>query len=95
MSETKIEEIKPFKQISFFKENAVLSLNEDEFEAINNVLGIFHNAYEAIQSIFDRNINEGNILIKYIQQDGTEISQLEALEYLKKASEYLKESTSS
>lgn len=85
-----IEQIKPFTQVPYCEPDAVLSITGEEFEAIQQVLNVFKAPLDAIQSIFDRNINQGNINIKYILQDGSEISKEQAIDYLNKATQYLK-----
>lgn len=90
MSENKnIKEIKPFRQMPFVDSNAELTLTGSEFVAIQNIINIFKESVNAVQNVFDRNVNNGNISIKYVQQDGTEISKEEAEEYLKQASKFL------
>lgn len=89
-TENLIEEIKPFKQIPYCEQDTKLSITGSEFVAIQNVINMHKASVDAIQSVFDRNINEGNITIKYIDQNGNEITKEEATKYLKKASEYLK-----
>lgn len=86
-----IEQIKPFTQVPFCEPNAMLSITGEEFEAIQQVLNVFKAPLDAIQNIFDRNINQGNISIKYILQDGSEISKEQAIDYLNKATQYLKD----
>lgn len=86
-----IEQIKPFTQVPYCEPDAVLSITGEEFEAIQQVLNVFKAPLDAIQSIFDRNINQGNISIKYILQDGSEISKEQAIDYLNKATQYLKD----
>lgn len=85
-----VKEIKPFKQVPYCEADAKLSLTGAEFEAIQSIINAFAPSVNAVQSVFQRNIDEGTIVIKYIQQDGTEISEQEATEYLKKASDFLK-----
>lgn len=86
-----IKDIKPFKQIPSTQANTMLSITGAEFEAIQSIINAFKPSIEAVQSIFDRNINEGNIVIRYVQADGTEISKEEASEYLQKASQFLEQ----
>lgn len=90
MEKDSIKEIKPFKQVPFCNLDTKLSITGSEFIAIQNVINIFKDSVEAVQSVFDRNINEGNISIKFIDRDGQEISEEEAASYLKKASEFIK-----
>jgi len=66
---SEIEQIRPFTQVPYCEPDAVLSITGEEFEAIQQVLNVFKAPLDAIQSIFDRNINQGNINIKYISQD--------------------------
>ena len=91
MSDIKLNEIKPFRQIPACEPETILSITGAEFQAIQNVLNVFKAPIEAIDSVFNRNLNEGNIVIKYIQEDGTEISKEEAFKYLEQAKDFLKE----
>lgn len=90
MSEN-LNKIKPFKQIPSCDENTILSILPSEFEAIQSLLNAFKAPIAALDNIFNRNLNEGKIYIKYIQEDGTEISKEEAAEFLKKAKDYIEE----
>jgi len=89
MSE-QINEIKPFKQVPFCEADTKLVITGAELEVLQNTINLFAGPVVALQNILKRNIDEGNIIIKYVQQDGTEISKEEATEYLKKAAEFLK-----
>lgn len=90
-TKTKVKEIKPFRQVPSADANTRLSITGAEFEAIQSVINLYKNAVNAVQEIFDRNINEGNIVIRYVQADGTEITREEAEEYLKAASAFLED----
>jgi hypothetical protein len=86
-----IEQIKPFTQVPYCEPDTVLTITGEEFEIIQQTLNIFKAPLDAIQSIFDRNINQGNITIKYVLQDGSEITKEQAIDYLNKATQYLKD----
>ena len=88
---SKIEQIKPFTQVPYCEPDTMLSITGEEFEIIQQTLNIFKAPLDAIQSIFDRNINQGNITIKYVLQDGSEITKEQAIDYLNKATQYLKD----
>jgi len=88
---SKIEQIKPFTQVPYCEPDTVLTITGEEFEIIQQTLNIFKAPLDAIQSIFDRNINQGNITIKYVLQDGSEITKEQAIDYLNKATQYLKD----
>lgn len=90
MKEDSIKEIKPFRQVPFCNSDTKLSITGSEFIAIQNVINMFKDSVEAVQSVFDRNLNEGNISIKFIDRNGQEMSEEEATNYLKKASEFIK-----
>ena len=90
MSETKMNDIKPFKQVPSCEANAVLSITGEEYDALQNVLNAFKAPILALESIFARNLNEGNIVVKYIQEDGTEVPQETALEYIEYMKSFLK-----
>jgi shikimate kinase len=94
MSE-QVNEIKPFRQVPFCEPDAKLTITGAELEAIQSVVNAFTGPVNALQNIFKRNIDEGNIVIKYVQQDGTEITKEQATEYLKKAADFLKSNVTS
>lgn len=87
---TEINEIKPFRQIPSCDVDAILTITGGEFEAIQNLLNVFKAPLVAIDNIFTRNLNDGKIVIKYIQEDGTEIPKEQAIKYLELAKEFLK-----
>lgn len=86
---TEINEIKPFKQIPSCDADTILSITGAELEALQ-VFNIFKPGIAALESIFTRNLNEGNITIKYMQEDGTEIPKEQAIKYLELAREFIK-----
>lgn len=90
-----IKDIKPFKQVPYCDKDTVLSITGAEYEALQSIINAFAAPLAAIQSIFQRNIDEGNITIKFVQADGKEITKDEATEYLRKASEHLKKASES
>lgn len=90
MSEN-LNEIKPFRQIPSCEADALLSITGAEFNDIQNILNVFKAPIAAVDSIFNRNINEGNIIIRYVQEDGTEITKEEATKYLEQARNFVKD----
>ena len=90
-AKTKIGEIKPFKQVPSCDIDTMLSITAGEFENIQNVINAFRLSVTAVDSVLNRNINEGKIIIKYIQEDGTEISAEEATKYLEQVKQHLKD----
>lgn len=91
MSETQISEIKPFRQVPSCDADAMLTITGAEYETIQNVLNAFRGPLGALDSVFQRNLNAGTIVIKYIQEDGTEIPKDEALKYIEQARDFLKD----
>jgi hypothetical protein len=89
-----IKEIKPFKQIPYCEDNALLSITPKQFEVLQSALNIFKEPIIIMDEIFNQNIDMQNIKIKYVQGDGTEITKEEAEEYLLQASSIIKEKTS-
>lgn len=81
--------LKPFRQVPSCDADTVLSITGAEFDAIQNVINIFKSSVSAVDSIFNRNINEGKIVIRYIQEDGTEISKEEVTKFLEEASKII------
>lgn len=57
-----------FRQIPEFKENAQLTITEEEFRYIMDFGRI-------IEDLFNRNIENGNIIIKYVDDMGNELSE--------------------
>ena len=90
MSEQTINQIKPFRQVPSCEPDTLLTITGAEYADIQNVINVFKVPLLAVESIFNRNLNEGKIVIKYVQEDGTEIPQEQALEYLEQMKEFLK-----
>ena len=84
-------EIKPFRQVPSCDADAILTITGAEFEAIQNIFNVFKAPVNAVDSIFNRNLDAGNIVIKYIQENGTEIPKEKALEYIEQVKNFLKE----
>lgn len=87
---SEISEIKPFKQVPSCDADTELVILGGEVEVLQNFLNIFKTPLAVIENIFNRNLNNGKIQIKYIQEDGTEIPKEDALKYIEFAREYLK-----
>lgn len=90
MSEQVLNQIKPFKQIPSCDPDTILSITGQEYATIQNLINVFEAPVNVIKEIFNRNLNEGNITIKYIQEDGTEIPESEAVKYLEQMKDFLK-----
>lgn len=90
MTEKKsISDIKPFRQIPSCDSNEILTITAGEFEVIQNIINSFRAPLNALDSIFNRNLNDGKITIKYVQEDGTEITKEEAMQYIEQAKQFL------
>lgn len=89
MSNVKINEIKPFRQVPSCEPTTELTITAAEFNDVQSIINAFKPAIAALDNVFNRSLNDGKIVIKYVQEDGTEISQEEATAYLQKAKEYL------
>jgi len=85
-----ISEIKPFKQVPSCDPETLLTITAAEYDTIQTIVNIFKPGVLALESVFNRNLNNGNIVIKYIQEAGSEITEEQATEYLKEITEHLK-----
>jgi hypothetical protein len=88
---SEISEIRPFKQVPSCDPETLLTITAAEYLSIQNILNSFKPSLSALDNIFKRGMDEGKIVIKYIQEDGTEITKEEAFKYLEAAKEFLKE----
>lgn len=87
---SELNTIKPFRQVPSCDPDTLLTITGEEYASIQNLLNVFEGPLNAIRSVFTRNLNEGKIVIKYVQEDGTEIPEKEAIAYLDKMKDYLK-----
>lgn len=87
-----LKDMKPFNQIPYWDKNAVIQITGAEYEAIYNFMNLFSSPLMASQSIFQKNLKNGTIKIKYEYEDGSgEVSEEEVKEFTVKMQEFLKE----
>ena len=70
--------IKPFKQVPVFKENAEVVIPIEDFIELQDFLKFFAEPFTIIQKAYSSAINSGTISFKYLEDDGTEITEEDA-----------------
>lgn len=70
--------IKEFKQIPIYKEDTNVSIPIEDFIELQDFLKFFAEPFNIVQNAYYKAINEGLISFKYLEEDGSEISEDEA-----------------
>lgn len=83
-----VPQMKPFRQIPVWKEDAKFELNGAELMTLQQFFGVFMQPVKVMQDIFSRHIQNGTIEIKYQDEKGEEIPKEEIQNQLKLLSEY-------
>ncbi len=68
---------KPFKQVPVYN-TEFIKVPIEEFIELQDNMNVLAESFNLIQQIFFRAINEGDIAFKYVEEDGTEITEDEA-----------------
>ena len=69
---------KAFKQIPIYKEDTNVSIPIEDFIELQDFLKFFAEPFDIVQTAYYKAINEGLISFKYLEEDGSEISETEA-----------------
>lgn len=85
-------DIKPFNQVPYWDGNTEFKLSGTEFKAIFSFINLFVPTINAVQSSFEKAIQEGKAHIKYEYQDGSgEVPQETLAEYSKQVKQMMEE----
>lgn len=78
--------LKPFSQIPVYDENTMINIPINDFIEIQDFLKVFSQPFQLVQNAYYRAIQNKTITFKYLEEDGTEISEDEARERVKQFS---------
>lgn len=84
-----IPKFRPFRQVPHYEPDAQIALTGQQFSLLQNFFGVFAEPINVMQDVFSTNLNNGVITIKYIDNDGKEVSKEEVQEYMKEVQKYL------
>lgn len=70
-TQEQLSQLKPFNQIPTWPRSSQIVMSGLEFEQIYNFIQMFSGPVMAMQSVFDRQLNNGTIKIKYEYADGS------------------------
>ncbi len=91
-TQEQLSEIKQFNQIPTWPRSSQIVMSGLEFEQIYNFIQMFSGPVMAMQSVFDRHLNNGTIKIKYEYADGSgTVPEAEVEKYTQLLSDLLKE----
>jgi hypothetical protein len=91
MSETKPEQMKPFRQIPTWQRDEEFTIQGHELEALYNFFNVFAPSFTAVQQVFARGVQAGKIKTVFEYEDGTLVPDKEVEAYTKKLNTYFKE----
>lgn len=89
MSEVQAPQFKPFRQVPHWEPDAKIVITGDEFARLKDFLNIFSEPIHTMQDIFNRNLNEGVITVKYIDNENQEIPAEKVQAYMQELRDYL------
>lgn len=79
--------LKPFSQIPVYSEDAIIKIPINDFIEIQDFLKVFVQPFQMIQNAYYNSIKDGTISFKYVEEDGTEITEDEARARIKQHSQ--------
>jgi len=91
MSEQTVDQapqFKPFRQVPHWEPDAEIKITGAQFETLKDFFNIFSEPIQTMQDIFSKNLNDGVIQIKYLDNDNAEISKDEVQGYMLQMREY-------
>jgi hypothetical protein len=80
---------KPFRQVPHWEPDADIVIKGTEFNMLQNFFNVFAEPINVMQDIFARNLNDGVITVKYLDNDGKEVSKEEVQAYMTEMKNYL------
>jgi hypothetical protein len=83
-----VPSIKPFRQVPHWEPDADIVIKGSEFNLLQNFFNVFAEPINIMQDIFSRSLNNGTISIKYIDNEGKEVSKEEVQAYMTQLKEY-------
>lgn len=84
-----VPQFKPFRQVPHVEPDAKLTITGNQFKILQEFLGVFAEPIQTMQQVFSQNLNDGIIGIKYLDNDGREISKEEVQAYMQEVQKYL------
>lgn len=87
MSEQK-SNIPNIRQYPVWSSTETIEVSGLEWEQIYNLLNIFRQAIVAGESVMQRNLEKGKVTMKYVDEQGAEVSQEQVAEYTKQLQEF-------
>lgn len=82
-------QFKPFRQVPHVEPDQLLEISGQEYQILQEFLGVFAEPITVMQNIFRRNLNNGKVTIKYIDNEGAEVSKEEVQAYMTEMTNYL------
>lgn len=83
-----VPKFKAFRQIPHVAPDAKVELTAQEWDELQDFFNIFARPLSVMQNIFNRNLNTGNIQVKYIGADNAEIPKEEIETYMEQVKAY-------
>lgn len=85
-----VPKFKPFRQVPSWEPDAEIPITGREYSLLQDFFSVFAEPVSIMQDVFRRSLDKGVITIKYIDNDGKEVSKEEVEAYMKEMTEYLK-----
>lgn len=79
--------LKPFSQIPIYSEDATVKIPINDFIELQEFLKVFNAPFLIIQNAYYNAIKDSTITFKYLEEDGSEITENEARDRIKQYSE--------
>lgn len=74
--------LKNYTQIPYCNPEGKFELTAKEFAILQNHFHLFSEPVELMKDLLDRNLNNGNILTKYVDEYGEEVDKQEVIDYI-------------
>ena len=83
--------IADFMQQPFWGSDDKIDIKGSDFEIMYNFIQMFGPAVDAARRTMQNNLNSGNIKMRYVKEDGTEVPRSYVVEFEQKWNAYLEE----
>jgi hypothetical protein len=84
-----LPKFKPFRQVPHYEPDAKIVITGAEFDVLKSFFNVFAEPINIMQDIFGRNLNDGVITVKYIDNEGKEVPQEEVKAYMQEVKNYV------
>lgn len=80
---------KPFRQVPHWEPDSKIELTGQQFATLKDFFNIFSEPIHVMQDIFSANLDKGNIVVKYVDNENNEIPADDVKAYMLELKDYI------